>query len=88
MNKKLAALRRKLERAELELLRRHVVELDAKLEQAERRVEIAETRAHNAECVADMWHEVAHGRDADNQDAVQAPMFGLKKDGQILRVDA
>ena len=84
----LRRLQARLERAELELLRRHVLELDAKIEAAERRIEIAETRAHNAECVAYMWWAAANPQHATEDVDAQPTAFGLTKEGQIVRVDA
>lgn len=88
MNRAIATLRRKLERAELEHLRRHTAELAEKLEEAERRIELAELRAQNAEITADMWHDqVWDMQQALDRDTPQARAIGLTPQGALLIVD-
>lgn len=88
MNRAIATLRRKLERAELEHLRRHTAELAEKLEVAERRIELAELRAQNAEITADMWHDqVWDMQQALDRDTPQARAIGLTQSGALLIVD-
>lgn len=81
----LARTKRRLERAELALLREHVVELAEKLEAAERRAQIAEDREHNAHIVSDMWQDIARERESGNGalTGTPAPLIGMTRDGQI-----
>lgn len=84
----LTRLQRKLERAELEHLRRHVAELADKLAEAEARIERAEIRAQNAEITADMWHDqVWDMQQALDRDTSQARAIGLTPSGALLIVD-
>jgi hypothetical protein len=79
--KLLAATRRKLERAELKLLRQHIIELDARLE-------AAENRANNAEDMTEFWRDNA--LDLQEQQIAGDPahrMSGLTKDGHLIVVD-
>lgn len=86
--KALARLQRKLERAELEHLRRHTAELAEKLEEAESRIERAEIRAQNAEDAAFMWRDqVLDMQQALDSDTSQARAIGLTPSGALLIVD-
>lgn len=87
-NRNLRALKRKLERMELEHLRRHALELHELLEQAESRACRAEAEATDAWESANFWQ-----RDAMNmQEAMLDPEFvnarciGLTKTGELLVV--
>ena len=78
MTPALKRLQRRLERAELELLRNHVVELDAKLEAAER-------RAYDAERCADLWHDQALSlQEQVEQEDPPFRQIGLTKSGELL----
>lgn len=76
-------LQRKLERAELELLRQHVLELAAKLEEAERARQIADDRAYNAGIVADMWHGIVMEQQEAAIDTPQDHSIGITRDGAL-----
>lgn len=84
----LQALKRKLERMELEHLRQHALELHEQLEQAEARACRAENEATDAWESANFWQ-----RDAMNmQEALLDPehanarCIGLTKSGELLVV--
>lgn len=87
-NRNLQALKRKLERMELEHLRQHALELHERLEQAEARAFRAESEAADAWESADFWQ-----RDAMNmQEALLDPEYanarqiGVTKSGELLVV--
>jgi len=86
--KALTRLQRKLERAELEHLRRHAAELAERLEEAERRIQIAEDRAHNAECFGEMWHGLAMELQEAELQRDPSARIGLTKEGELVRVHA
>lgn len=88
MNTALLRLQRKLERAELEHLRRHCAELAEKLEEAERRIQIAEDRAYNADCIGHMWHELALELQQAELERDPNSRIGLTKEGHLVRVSA
>lgn len=83
MDRAFQAIKRKLEAAELEHLRRHVSELQARLEQAEERAALAEEHAESwREAFFDFQEQVADELEAAGK------AVGLTKDGAILVVDA
>lgn len=83
--KTLAALRRRLERLELEALRQHAAELHARLEQAE-------ARAARAEELAEHWWEscMELHEAFDDESHASGRCIGLTQTGELLvvRTDA
>lgn len=83
----LRALKRRLERWELEHLRQHAADLAERLEAAEKRAVEAEERASAAECTCDFWHNQAvdlHHQAAEEAGGVR----GLTMAGRLVVVPA
>lgn len=84
---RLRSLKRRLDRWELEHLRKHAAELAAKLEAAEQRAEDALRRLSDAEYTAEFWHDQAvdmHNAAAD----AAGGMPGITMDGRLVVVPA
>ena len=85
VRKTLAALRRKLERLELEALRQHAAELHARLEQAEARAARAEDLAEH------WWSSCMELQEAfDDESQASGRCIGLTQSGElrVVRTDA
>lgn len=83
----LRALQRKLERLELEHLRRHALELHEHLEDAEARLRHAEEDARHAEQMAEFWRESClQAQEALDDENFAHRAIGLTQDGALLVV--
>jgi chromosome segregation ATPase len=83
----LRAMKRRLERWELEHLREHSAELAERLEAAEQRVADAERRLTDAEYACDFWHDRAvdmHREAAEQSGGTR----GITMDGRLVVVPA
>lgn len=79
MDRTLLALKRKLESAELELLRTHTLELAERIERLEAELQDTRDQLINADAIGSMWREAAMERAEEDGAAI-----GITKRGELL----